>query len=272
MSKLLRANFYRLFRSRLFWFCTAAIFAMAVFAVINQSKYNEILDGMLFSGITIVSVASAVFISIFVGTEYSNSTLRNKLYLGYSRTAVYAANLITCAAAALIMHIVLIAAILCFGIPIIGSITMSASEIILLFLLSVLIVTAYASFYILLGMLINSKSAGAIAAILVSFSLIIGANTLYRIINAPEYRPVPYVDEKSETGYSTEFVPNQRYLTGTKRKVVETVFNIIPSGQALQISSGELPENAAEIPLYAFLDIAVTTATGMILFYRKDLK
>lgn len=272
MSKLLRANFARLFKNRLFCFCVAAIFAVTVFAVFDQAKYNKIIDGMLFSGITIVSVVSAVFISIFTGTEYSDGSMRNKLYTGHSRIAVYVASLVTCAAAALILHIFLIAAVVCFGIPIIGRIDFTAREIILLFLLSILTVTAYASVYILLGMLITSKAAGTAAAILLSFGLLICSDTLDRCINTPEYSPSHYIDEESETGYGTELVPNPRYPSETKRKVMQTALNILPSGQALQLSRGEIPENAVELPLYALADIAVTTAAGIVLFRRKDLK
>ncbi|MDE5858971.1 MAG: ABC transporter permease [Oscillospiraceae bacterium] len=272
MSKLLRANFARLFKSRLFRFCIIAIFAATVFAVFDQAKYTQVIDGMLFSGITVVSVVSAVFISIFAGTEYSDGTMRNKLYMGHSRISVYGASLVTCATAAFIMHVVLIAAVVCFGIPVIGKITLTTTEIVLMFLLSVLTVTAYASVYILLGMLIASKAAGAVAAILLSFGMIVGADTLYRCINTPEYSPSHYVDEELETGYGTEFLPNPRYPSETKRKVMQTTLNILPSGQALQLSYGELPENASELPLYALADIAVTTAAGMLLFRRKDLK
>ncbi|MDE6595211.1 MAG: ABC transporter permease [Oscillospiraceae bacterium] len=272
MSKLLRANFFRLFKSRLFRFCITAIFAAAVFAVFDQEKYTKVIDGMLFSGISIISIVSAVFISIFAGTEYSDGTMRNKLYMGHSRISVYGASLVTCAAAAVIMHIVLIAAVVCFGILIIGKVTMTASEILLLSLLSILTVTAYASVYILLGILITSKAAGVAAAILLSFGMIIGADTLYRCINTPEYSPSHYIDEELETGYGTEFVPNPRYPSKTKRKVMQAALNILPSGQALQIASGELPENTAELPLYAIADIAVTTVVGIMIFRRKDIK
>lgn len=272
MSKLLRANFVRLFKNRLFHFCTIFIFAAAVLAVFNQVKYNEVIDGMLFSGIAIVSVVSAVFISIFTGAEYSGGTMRNKLCTGHSRIAVYGANLAVCTTSALIMHIILIAAVVCFGIPVIGKITLSFSEITAMFLISVLVVTAYASVYILFGMLITSKAAGAVSAVILSFLLIISADTLERIVNAPEYRPDFFIDEKSETGSSAEFVPNSNYPTGTKRKVMEIALNIMPSGQALQISGGEPPENAAELPLYAIADIAVTTTAGILIFRRKDLK
>lgn len=272
MSKLLRANFARLFKSRLFRLCITAIFAAAAFAVFDQAKYTKVIDGMLFSGISIISIVSAVFISIFAGTEYSDGTMRNKLYTGYSRASVYGASLVTCAAAAVIMHIVLIAAVVCFGIPMIGKVTVTASEILLLSLLSVLTVTAYASVYILLGMLITSKAAGAAAAILLSFGMLIGADTLNRCINTPEYSPSHYIDEELETGYGTEFLPNPRYPSETKRKIMQTALNILPSGQALQIASGELPENASELPLYALADIGVTTAVGVLIFKRKDLK
>ncbi|MDE6709191.1 MAG: ABC transporter permease [Oscillospiraceae bacterium] len=267
MSKLLRANFFRLFKSRLFRICIIGIFAAAVFAVFDQAKHTKVIDGMLFSGIDIISIVSAVFISIFAGTEYSDGTMRNKLYVGHSRASVYGASLVTCAAAALIMHIVLIAAVVCFGIPVIGRTDFTAREIILLFLLSVLTVTAYSSMYILLGMLITSKAAGAVAAVILSFVLISAADRLANSINVPEYG---YYD--IEYGHYFEDVPNPKYPSETKRKIIQTALNILPSGQALQLSYGELPENAVELPLYALADIGVTTVVGIMIFRRKDIK
>lgn len=267
MNKLLRANFARLFKNKLFYICVIFIFAAAVLSVFDQSKYTEVLDSMLFSGIAVVSVVSAVFISIFTGTEYSGGTMRNKLYTGHSRAAVYGAGLLTCAAAALIMHTVLIAAVVCFGIPIIGETTFTAREIILLLLLSILTVTAYASVYIFLGMLITSKAAGAVAAVILSFGLMFTADKLENCINVPEYG---YFDV--EYGQYFEGVPNPEYPSETKKKVMQTALNILPSGQALQLSYGVLPENAAELPLYALFDVVTTTGLGVILFRKKDLK
>lgn len=272
MNKLLRANFARLFKNKLFYICVIFIFAAAVLSVFDQSKYTEVLDSMLFSGIAVVSVVSAVFISIFTGTEYSGGTMRNKLYTGHSRASVYGAGLLTCAAAALIMHTVLIAAVVCFGIPIIGGTTFTAREIILLLLLSILTVTAYASVYILLGMLITSKAAGAVAAIILSFGLMFAADKLENSINIPEYHSEFFEDEEAENGYIGEYVPNPKYPSETKKKVMRAALNILPSGQALQLSYGIFPENAAELPIYAIFDIAATTAVGVLIFKRKDIK
>lgn len=267
MNKLLRANFARLFKNKLFYICVIFIFAAAVLSVFDQSKYTEVLDSMLFSGIAVVSVVSAVFISIFTGTEYSGGTMRNKIYTGHSRAAVYGAGLLTCAAAALIMHTVLIAAVVCFGIPIIGGTTFTAREIIPMFLLSILTVTAYASVYILLGMLITSKAAGAVAAVILSFGLMFAADKLENCINVPEYG---YFDV--EYGQYFEGVPNPEYPSETEKKVMQAALNILPSGQALQLSYGVFPENAAKLPIYAIFDIAATTAVGVLIFKRKDIK
>lgn len=267
MSKLLRANCARFFKSKLFHICVIFIFAAAVLSVFDRSKYTEVIDSMLFSGIAIVSVVSAVFISIFTGAEYSGGTMRNKLYTGHSRAAVYGAGLVTCTAAALIMHIVLIAAVICFGIPIIGGTTFTAFEILLLFLFSILTVAAYAAVYILLGMLITSKSAGAVTAVILSFGFMFAADKLENYINAPEYG---YFDV--ECGQYFEDVPNPEYPSETEQKVMQTVLNILPSGQALQLSYGAFPENAAELPIYAVFDITATTAVGVLIFKRKDIK
>ena len=48
-------------------------------------------------------VVLSAFCSLFVGAEYSDGTIRNKIAVGHSRAAVYLANLVTCSAAGVLI-------------------------------------------------------------------------------------------------------------------------------------------------------------------------
>ena len=95
MSKLLRSDFRRLFRSKLFYLGILAVGISVGHALANNIYYLDVmkeleipLDNLLFMGTTVLGFAMAVFTSFFVGTEYSDGTMRNKVIVGNSRTGI----------------------------------------------------------------------------------------------------------------------------------------------------------------------------------------
>ena len=97
MCKLLRANFYRLRRSRALWLCMAAAFALSALFQLRIGADNEsmnTLDVIFLQVFPFLPILHAAFISLFLGVEYQDGTLRNKLIAGHSRGTVYAAYLI----------------------------------------------------------------------------------------------------------------------------------------------------------------------------------
>ena len=105
MSRLLCAGVIRLKKSRLLWLFCGLMSALGLLSPIQlylqAQKYDftASIDQPFFSHIMYMGVISAVFISLFIGAEYSNGTVRNKLIVGHSRTDIYFSNLILCIAA-----------------------------------------------------------------------------------------------------------------------------------------------------------------------------
>lgn len=50
-----------------------------------------VLDSNIFSHILLVPIVFSVFCSLFIGTEYSDGTIRNKIVVGHTRRAIYLA-------------------------------------------------------------------------------------------------------------------------------------------------------------------------------------
>lgn len=65
--------------------------------------------------------------------------------------------------------------------------------------------------------------------------------------------------------------PNPRYVGGAKRAALETIYDLLPTGQSLQYMHVEAahPERLA---LYSLSVIVLSTGTGILLFRRKDLR
>ncbi len=111
MCKLLSSNFARLWKSAAFWIIWICVLIFSVvtisdgaYAVPSYPSYSILAtwDYYFFCGAPYMPVAYAVFISIFVGTDYADGTLRNKLVVGHTRTHVYLANLGVCFVAGLL--------------------------------------------------------------------------------------------------------------------------------------------------------------------------
>lgn len=98
MSKLLRANFVRMFGSVEFMACglvslVAGLFNMLSCCVFNAPSYQPRFDRDFFNVSVVAVFASAAFTGLFFGME--NSVLRNRLIVGYTRGEVYSSNCLT---------------------------------------------------------------------------------------------------------------------------------------------------------------------------------
>lgn len=103
MRKLLTANLFRLRISRIFHIELIAVCLLGVIEVIIAAIQHRThlsfgtaihLDSVLFGHTLFIGVFMAVFCSLFMGTEYSDGTLRNKIISGHLRRDIYFANLI----------------------------------------------------------------------------------------------------------------------------------------------------------------------------------
>lgn len=294
MIKLLKGDFIRLFKSKIFWL--GVIFMAGLAGVACWTKWRDSQDfpdyynppdGLLFVGAAYIGIVIAVVLGIFIGTDYSHGTIRNKHVVGHSRVAMYFSNLIISVTASLIMHITYIAVIVfASAVGITRSFEMSAGNIAALFFTSIFTVTALTSIFVLVCTLVTSRSIGVVSAIILSLALIITANTIYYRLLEEEYtRPYAFTimtDSGEEIEIEQPSVKNPKYLTGTKRKVFEFFNDLLPVNQIMQFSDGasgkqlgedgEMPDHTAWFPLYSISLIAVTTAAGILIFRRKDLK
>lgn len=79
-----------------------------------------------------------------------------------------------------------------------------------------------------------------------------------------------YMDEDG-TMVQEDAQPNPKYLTGTKRKFYEFLNDANPMGQMVQYTNIEV-ENPGLLMLYSFGIIILSTAAGVVIFRKKDVK
>lgn len=281
MRNLLSANFLRLRKSFVFWLGTAFTLGVGLIACSTQYRemqeiagYTPHADNILFSGAQFLPIVAAVFIGLFIGTEYSDGTIRNKILVGHTRWMIYLANLITCAAALVVMHLATILAIVAVGFPLVGNLEQSPQALVFLTALSLLTALAVCGVFLLLVMLVSKKSIAAVAAVLLSFGLLMSSMTINFRLQEPEYYST-YSAVMGEDGAvqegAQESQPNPKYLEGTKRAVYAFLNDFLPSGQLIQLAQQEVADPVRHA-LYALALLTGTTACGLVVFQRKDLK
>lgn len=261
MSKLLKSNFVRLRKSPVFWLALVAATVNPLYTVLNNYYYGKLWEHhfppdsalMMAAGGYIFPIALAVFIALFIGTEYQDKTIRNKLIVGHTRTSLYLSNLITCVAAALTMYAAGLVAAVAAGIPLLGSYEATAKILLPQIGCTLLSVAALAAIYTLLAMLITNLMASGIFTLLVSVWLVYLPQVLWNRVCIP-------IEELRSTGAAYT--------------IYNVLYDTLPTCQLYRYSpySDEMPENLWIFPIYSMLIIAVTTVIGVLCFQKKNLK
>lgn len=280
MKNLLSAEFLRLFKNKLFWFLSAAAFvfgALIQVYVYFGAKVSDIdpkIDMGLFAVGMVISFVAAIFVSLFVGTEYSDGTLRNKIINGKSRASIYFSKYIVCCAAMAAFFAFYYAGSLIFGFILCKEFMSKASVLIIIALVLCLASFSYISVFLAVAMNCGKKSASAVIALVAAMAMFFTAVMTSSKLSEPEfYEEDIYMNEAGDVVSDPE-TPNPNYPRGTKRKIYEFINDANPTGQCVQLS-GAIDENGSackkEFPIYSCGLIIIGTAIGMIVFKKKDI-
>ncbi|MCQ4637714.1 ABC transporter permease [Anaerovorax odorimutans] len=277
MNRLLAANFTRLKKDKVFWLGMLVMFVFGAYIIIRnyldmQRDGTQIApDDLLFGYTILVGIVAAVFCSLYLGTEYSDGTMRNKLIVGHTRPGIYLANLIVCISAGFLMVLAYLIPAIGLGMPLLGTFSADGKIIVLTLLGSLIMVLALTAIFTLVSMLIQNKAFAAVVAIVGIFALLFAAISIANILNAPPtYEGYSFTND-SGVVQSGETIPNPRYVSGTKREVYETVLEILPTGQALEYASMGAA-HTWRMSLYSLAITVITTGAGILVFRRKDIK
>ena len=275
MCKLLRANLDRFKRDKVYWGGMICMIAYCVMVVILQYRIMKAydiecqLDNFLFASFMMIGIELSVVISLFVGTEYSDGTIRNKIIVGMSRRDIYLANSITCSVGAVVSALLTTLFVMMVGVPLFGWVGMKFSTLLLMVLIYAVAVIAYTSIYNLIAMLCSNKAYTAIINVVLSFGLLFVSIYLQQRLSAQEMLDCASLGANGEITYGT--VANPHYLAGTAREIHQFFFDLLPSGQGMQVVCMEVI-HPYRILLYSTILIILCNAIGVWIFKKKDLK
>lgn len=276
MTRLLRANFARLWKNKPFWICfTVAVIDCVLNFILeyvdNRECVERLGDMLLAHGSNIMFLAS-IFSALYLGTDYSNGTMRNRLIIGHTRAAIYFANLLTVLAGTFIMvaakWLITAAAGLIAG----GSLGMSAEEFVLYTAVYACAFAALCAVNTLIGMLIAAKSSSVVVTLVLIFGSMVISGTLIQFLSIPKYSERLEITEDGTVRKVVSDTVDPMYVDGMRRQVYTFINNTLPCGPICQLETGMPLENGGTLPLYSLGVTAAATTVGSVVFRRKDLK
>lgn len=262
MRNLIFVNLTRLKKSRIFY--GGAIVSILYSAFVLMMNYQEIavspetaitrLNWYFLSPLAFSGVFCAVFCSMFVGTEYSDGTIRNKLMVGHTRTEIYCANFIAVFLANVLVYAAACLIVALVGIPMFGwNLTFPVQFAFNVFS-GILMLASFTGIFTMLSMLISNKAA-SVAACMIIYALMLEGGTVLRIAVYNYYLDTPSAD----------------IADASINPIIEFLYDFLPTGQSSQIVGG-MVWHPYRLPLYSIICIALTTICGIAVFAKKDIK
>lgn len=253
MYKLLNASFTRLKKNSVFWLLIIATILISIGALIGQykglllsKKYDvpmKTTEELMISFLTVIGFFIATFTSIFVGAEYSNGTIRNKIVIGNSRMKIYLSNLIISIVVGIIIEFIYLMLIAIIAIPLFQEIQLPVSLLFFIAIDIIMIIVAYSSLFNCIAMLCSDVIVSTIFSIILTLILLISLQII-------------------------SFESN-------------TILNIIPTRQAtlmpyllknINVENNNIDVNIEMLSLYSSSFVLLVNSIGIYYFNKKDLK
>lgn len=273
MSNLLRADFRRMFKSRTFYIAVALMLLAGIaFPLVYYYDMREYPEAMsfkqYFTDYSVYAVAVlAAFAALFIGTDYSDGTLRNKLIAGNKRACVYLSNLLVQVFGGLALCAAYLVPFLIIALNLIGDMPDDGYSYIAI---SLAMIVSFAAIFTLASMLSSSKARSVVVCFVCAVVLLYGGIFVSGRLHEPEFYSSYYTDADGNT--EQEDTPNPNYVGGNLRKVLTVVNDVNPGGQAIDVFTMEEGLDAAKLAAYDLALSVLVTGVGMLLFKKKDLK
>lgn len=258
MHKLLRADLYRLYHNKKIWIALLAMLSVAGMMVTMQytaMDYKVPLSRVIFLPMTFFGLILAALIGFFVGEDFSEGTVRNKIIAGNCRMCIYMSQIICVWSAALILYAITIGLTFCVGLSLFTH-DVGTQEIAVCFGLGCLTVIAMGSLFYLLSICIGNRSVAVTVCMGLAFLMLFLCLHTNQILTQQEFK---------------DGVINIYYVSGIKRLCYELLHDINPMGQIAQLSEMK----CISVMRWIAVDVVwvlISLGAGMFIFEGKDIR
>lgn len=295
MWKLTCANTAAMLRSRRLWIGAGFV---AVYDVINLLWSQTLapgdegfgLDFRVFEILSVGALLVPVVAALFINTDYHDGTIRNKLCVGHRRYAIYLANLVVCCLVGVFYFALHLLMVLPLGHALGGRLTTAPGELLVRGAASLGVLLSLTAIAVAVSTLMTHRAVTVViifmAALLLDGAMLIenqlaqppevpDITETVETVNSDGDTVIQYVDREGRLLKPSEapMVPNPMYVGEPVRSVLRWANDLLPGGQIFQLMSlTEERQPPWAIGLGGLTTAALSTALGLMLFRRKDLK
>ena len=258
MIKLLRADFMRLRKSFAFRLSLIGMLVLASGFMSIQATgmdYTVPLSRVIFLPMSMFGIAMAAFVSVFVGTDFSDGFIRNKLLTAKDRSNLVISQIIVSCAACLLVYIVITAFTAGIGRFFFEN-NVNGAEFFRFFLLGIGMSLATGCLFSVITLLCGNKTHAILWCMGLAFGMLFLCLHTNEILVQTEYK---------------DGVLNPHYVSGLRRAVYSVLHDLNPCGQAAQLSSWEVWHPIRAL-FFNLIVIASSAALGCKLFQEKDIQ
>lgn len=251
MINVIKSEFSRLWKAPAFFVSAILVSVLAIVGIAIEYLpkiwaprlyENYTYDSALFNGSFYAIMIISAFTSAFLGTEFSDGTIRNKLIAGHSHAAIYLGKFLVCSAASVILNVLGFIVRLALGNILFETTNMSVTTMLSFTLFGSLFLIALNSIYMVIPMFMQSKSSGIIVTMSTGFALIMAVV----IISLKRMNPDHYA-------------------------IYDYLYDILPTCQIYRIFI-QSNTNMPIMSLYAVIITVAFTALGIFSFKKRDMK
>lgn len=250
MIRLLKVNYFRLKKNFCFCFLMGLMCLFGVFLYINNiGLYPErcincdnMFEEMFFNFLSLNWIIMPIFISLFIGTEYSDGVIKNKIVNGHKRTNIYFANLLASIIVCFIYSICYVVFALITGIVLKHNFILNTSVVLVVLFNSIFLNILISSLFTFVSMVISNNKGSVITSMaIVIWSMIV----------------VPNIFSKMQM------------VSGSIKIIYNLLLKILPYGQIFMMSNFD--GNYSDFWIYSIIMIVIFNFYGVFLINKKEI-
>lgn len=256
----------RLLKYRPFWVLIAGETVWGAFSAWLFYRFGDILQNpefFLFLPMFYLCAVEAVFCGLFIGADYSEGAVRNKIAVGKTRAEIYISNLAVCGFAEVVLLFTHAVVFLTAGFVLTGA-DVFARMFFVKLCCAVLTSLAYASLFTMISMNLSRTSTAVAVNIFIAVCMIVSGIFAFAIYNEPK------------TLLFTPGSPNPAYSGGAARVILGFFEAVLPSSAALEVlshgSDYRFSPEFLRVMLCSLAASAAFTIIGLRVFQKKNIR
>ncbi len=206
----------------------------------------------LFFGMILLMFLFAIWMSLFIGAEYSNKAIKNKVIIGHTRAKIYMSKLLVVIAANILLTLICIGSAL-LVMKIFGAnnelIKSKLFPYIYVIPLAVVAITGIIAF---ITMICPNKHTGVLISLVVIFALFFSSTGIINVLHTLKFQP--------------------DYITKTEENIYQFIHDYTPVSHLLRIIAYDEYEFGNNPHIANIAITALFTVGGGLIFRRKQLK